>query len=346
MSRQGRPSPYGKTAPAQPPPAKGAAAAASNDAAAGAAAAVAAGAVPAVAPAAYAGGVLAVAAAGVPVRPSLAEILATLRADGEAKGGKAAGRGGGRGQQGHDAEMKLHRQALLQLDARVRRREAHSLTFLAPEAFPPAHAGATALTQYIRAAKADPAHAMGPLDVVIFMAVLEELTVMSVVELDIGIQMRMAVLYLLHNLVTSLDPDMNSEWIHSCCVAAIPAAGTKPARCLLDIDIEGEVLLPTAAQMPEIVAEVQRAVSTDVDFSGIQRTLFTMHDGIPTVPWAADRRGHRISKILSAVFCSMGATMQHGPAARGKVFKLLAKGKGKGKEGKGKHDGMDEDFED
>jgi len=179
--------------------------------------------------------------------------------------------------------------------------------------------------------------------VVIFMAVLEELTVMNVVEQDQGIQQRMAALYLLHNLAVSLDPFMNSEWIHSCTVAAIPAAGTKPARCLLDIDIEGEVLLPTAAQMPEIIAEIQRAVGTEVDFSGIQRTLFTMHDGIPTVPWAADRRGHRLSKILSAVFSCLGATQQHGPAARGKVFKLLAKGKGKGKDGKGKDDFMEED---
>jgi len=270
----------------------------------------------------------------------MAEIMAGLRAEGG--GGKPTGQTGGKGRGGTDAELKLHRQAILQLDARLRRRETAVATFLAPDAFAPAHAGAEALSSYLRVAKRDPDHTMGPLDVVLLVAILEELTTINVVGQDMAIQQRMAALYLLYGFISTLEPHLNSEWIHSCQVAAIPAVATRPARCLISIDVEGEMLLPTAEMMPEVIQEIVRAETVAVDFLPLQSRLFSFHEGIPCVPWNADRRGVRIARIISTIFCCLGATRQHGVAGRGKIFKTIAKGKGKGKDGKGQGD-MDED---
>ena len=335
-------------APAHPPPPKKPAvvkaggAAGSGDAeagaAAGAAAAAVAGVAPPVQPPQAVGG--AGGAAGVPVPRSMAEIMAGLIAEGG--GGKPTGQTGGKGRTSTDAELKLHRQAILQLDARLRRRDAAVATFLAPDAFAPAHAGAEALASYLRVAKREPNHTMGPLDVVLFVAILEELTTLNVVNQDVSVQQRMAALYLLYGFISTLDPHINSEWIHSCQVAAIPAVATRPARCLISVDVEGEMLLPTAEMMPEVIQEIVRAETVAVDFLPLQNRLFCIHEGVPCVPWNADRRGIKIARITSSIFCCLGATQQHGVAGRGKVFKALAKGKGKGKDGKGQ-DGMDED---
>jgi len=272
---------------------------------------------------------------------SMAELLGIMNvaAAGAGRDGPGGGTGGGAASASVQSQLKLHRQMLLQLDTRMRRREALMPVVLGPGDFPPALAGVAALDGYLAKARAAPrTHNMGGTDTAVGVAALASLATMSVEGQDNGIQARMAVMYLLADHALTVSSARNAMWIQTFSCAVLPATAHARERTLMSWDIIGETLLPTPDELALIIDAVKLAETQTVDLSPHTNALFVIVDGVPSVPHGKAGRAHPISRTLLALLSALGATKTQGAGPRGTLARKLlemngGKGRGRGRGG-------------
>ena len=268
---------------------------------------------------------------------TMAEIFAAV-AGGQAPG-PGGGKGGGKGAGGAGVgvQLRVHRALLLQLDARLRRREALATTMLGPEDFPPAVASLDALERYLGVAKAQPyTHNLGASDVHLALAFMGNCFEQRLWTQDESIISRAVALYVVVTEAFKCSPDLNSDWIPTFQVAALPAYGTKRAQTLMSWELIGSVNLMAGADLARAVALIRlHEAGTPQDLSLLTAATCIFQDG-EVVPATSTRRVCALNRVLMVIASALGATKTHGSGPRGRAARaVLQLGKGKGK-GKGK----------
>ena len=276
---------------------------------------------------------------------SMATLFAAMRGGG-AGGGPP---GGGRGFKGDaakgkgkyvSAQLRAHRALLLQLDARMRKRETAAITMTAPETFQPALEAASALSDYLALARLKPTdHGLGASDVHVGVAFFTGITSLLLpTGHDIGIRQRMAAVCLLLNHVLQATPTQLSEWLLTFTVAHLPGNDRRRPMCLMSWDIEGAVVLPEpGAELESVVAAVD-AVAAGAPVTSLNKlgeSCFHIVDGVPSPPLGTVRRPTPIARLLMSICACLGATRCSGQGPRGaaarRVLELGKGGRGKGR---------------
>jgi len=266
------------------------------------------------------------AVAGEPVKRTMLMMGTTVTGGQTAKGkGKGIGKGSA-------AELKVHRAMLLQIDARLRRREALALAGTAPEEFGPILASLEALEKYLAEAKASPHnHGNGTTDPHLMLAFCANLfTAQAWAINDLGFQTRLVSLYLFTHDIMVRSSEENADYVMSFHAAFIPATGNRRAKTLATWDIEGTLQL-----LPQQQYNEARAAITQYENDGNKDPLvqhkqrvYAFHDNIPCAPDPTGRSAP-LGRIMLTIAAALGATKSHGPPPRGSLArKLLDKSKG------------------
>ena len=198
-------------------------------------------------------------------------------------------------------QLRAHRALLLQLDARMRKRETAAIVMTAAEDFQQALARAVSLRDYLTAARAKPSdHGLSASDVrvgVAFMTGVASLLLPT--GHDTGIRQRIAAVCLLVNLMLQSAPARLSEWIQTFTVAHLPGTDRRRAMCLMSWDLEGAVVLPEPGPELDSVVEAVDNVAPGAPVSSLNslaESCFTLVDGVPSPPLGAVRRPTPIAR--------------------------------------------------
>ena len=265
---------------------------------------------------------------------SMAALLAGLRGAGVARGG---GRRDEQPTATVAAQLKAHRRAIIQMDTRLRRREAAVMSCLAPELFPPIELGLDALDAYLAAVKINPDHGFGAPGAVIMTNILIGAAATEpTVGADAGAVARRLAIYMLADFALAANPQWNAEWMVQAQVARLPATTKRGAKTLLTFELVGDLCLPQPPIVAALTAAVVRAEAGEaVDFQQWRDQCFTLEDGIPSAPWPPQSRVHTLDRVLMSVLSQLGASKTRGPPPRGgAIIEVMnLKGKGKGKKG-------------
>jgi len=271
--------------------------------------------------------------------------------DGRAPGDPYGGTGGGHAQgAGVGVQLRARRQLLLQLDARLRRREAMATTMLAAEAFGPAVAALRALEGYLSVAKASPhAHGLGSNDIHLALAFMGNCFEQRLWAQGQAVLSRAVALYVATYQAFKTGPDDNSDWTPTFQVAALPAYGTKRAQTMMSCELLGSVNLLEGEELTRAVELLRLHESGPTQNLGplLAPTCHFQHGEI--APSGYTRRVCTLNRALMVVAAALGANRTHGSGPRGRAARaalMLGKGKGKGKGNLGLEDlaaGMGED---
>jgi len=226
---------------------------------------------------------------------------------------------------------------ILQMEARIRALEASLYaTCMVPTRHPAVQESKHAITNYINITKADPwGHGLGGADALVGAAFMKGMARTPLPDgADPPLQCRQAAVILIAMLALTQDLRFLHEWITHFVVADLH--GNREGTSLVIFKLDGRMLLPDPGDEANMVIQaVEQAIVTGQwdRVAAVASLSYTYQDGEPTP--VGNRSGISIQKLLMSVMCATGGTRPTGRAPRGPLARQI-KGKGKGKDGKGK----------